>query len=501
MLGFLSTFIPSSARPGFGAASDGAVNNGDLKGAPKTLKEEGSKSFHSAFAEDGPVRPEMADALENAPVGESLARAESDSTEQAEIEIEEGDSLGSPHPGKEEGALDASQEGQLNSESAEDDQGNPIVYAPVNLMRTDPAFLRALQGGTPNNATTFTDSDPYSDGDWTQDVSVPVQANQNSSSADMGRESSKGAYQLPFAGTSVDGLRVQSVLLEGAAAGMRGAPLLQTQGVPIPEALSQQDQNVLLEAPVLTRDGQTIAAEANASGGAITSLASGWAQSKDSPLSGRYSATKDPDVRTPMGTATDITRNAVSSAPESMVATFAADLSEDEEGGRSIVTLTEPAISSDPRPSPSTTTELRMSAIAGGSTPQMARHVAIQLSEAVGKAADRAIDLTLNPSELGRVRITLTPGDGGMVVSVSAERPETLDLMRRHIDVLDQEFRDLGYGATDFTFSKEESGTGHADTNRSGDMSRPEDVSNSAAEHSPSRIASVVIADRLDIRL
>ncbi len=35
-----------------------------------------------------------------------------------------------------------------------------------------------------------------------------------------------------------------------------------------------------------------------------------------------------------------------------------------------------------------------------------------------------------------------------------ADRPETLELMRRHIDILAQEFRDIGYGSAEFSFGQ-----------------------------------------------
>lgn len=41
-----------------------------------------------------------------------------------------------------------------------------------------------------------------------------------------------------------------------------------------------------------------------------------------------------------------------------------------------------------------------------------------------------------------------------MAVSVNVERPETLDLMRRHIDVLAQEMKDIGYGEVSFSFEQ-----------------------------------------------
>jgi len=41
-----------------------------------------------------------------------------------------------------------------------------------------------------------------------------------------------------------------------------------------------------------------------------------------------------------------------------------------------------------------------------------------------------------------------------MTVSITAERPETLDLIRRHIDILGQDFRDMGYERSEFSFDQ-----------------------------------------------
>jgi hypothetical protein len=64
----------------------------------------------------------------------------------------------------------------------------------------------------------------------------------------------------------------------------------------------------------------------------------------------------------------------------------------------------------------------------------------------------QGVELTLAPQELGRIRMTLDGADGQMTVTVHADRAETLDLLRRNIDMLAQDFRDLGYSQTNFAF-------------------------------------------------
>ncbi|WP_281968834.1 flagellar hook-length control protein FliK [Roseovarius nanhaiticus] len=130
------------------------------------------------------------------------------------------------------------------------------------------------------------------------------------------------------------------------------------------------------------------------------------------------------------------------------------------------------------------------------------RNIAAQMAEAMAKAgADRAIDVILNPAELGRVRITLAQGEAGIVVNISADRGETLDLMRRHSDMLGRELQDLGYNGTEFSFSRDGRGRAPhaAQTNFGADVKEPAGPLTHASDSA--RAAGTVIADRLDIRL
>ncbi|KQI69928.1 hypothetical protein AN189_00490 [Loktanella sp. 3ANDIMAR09] len=84
--------------------------------------------------------------------------------------------------------------------------------------------------------------------------------------------------------------------------------------------------------------------------------------------------------------------------------------------------------------------------------PPVAGSVAQQIAVTINQAAERTVELALNPAELGRVRMTLTAQDQGMMIHVLTERPETSDLMRRHVDVLQQELRALGYTSVKLDF-------------------------------------------------
>ena len=81
------------------------------------------------------------------------------------------------------------------------------------------------------------------------------------------------------------------------------------------------------------------------------------------------------------------------------------------------------------------------------------RYAGTQMVDAIIRQPGQPVEVALNPEELGRVRIALTNLDTGLSVAIMAERPETLELMRRHIEQLESEFRQLGYENIGFEFS------------------------------------------------
>ena len=64
----------------------------------------------------------------------------------------------------------------------------------------------------------------------------------------------------------------------------------------------------------------------------------------------------------------------------------------------------------------------------------------------------RTIEVSLSPKELGNLRIRMTPGETGLMIHVNADRIETLDLLRRNIDLLQKELDTAGYPASGFSF-------------------------------------------------
>lgn len=143
-----------------------------------------------------------------------------------------------------------------------------------------------------------------------------------------------------------------------------------------------------------------------------------------------------------------------------------------------------------------------VTSLASLARPEMAQSAAMQIAAAVqktGPGGKPGIELTLTPQELGRVRLTFTQSETGMIVNVHADRAETLELLRRNIDTLAQEFLDIGYESAQFTFDREDGAeqpahaagaTGAADAGPrpADDMPRPD-------------TPLVSLSDRLDIRL
>jgi flagellar hook-length control protein FliK len=89
-------------------------------------------------------------------------------------------------------------------------------------------------------------------------------------------------------------------------------------------------------------------------------------------------------------------------------------------------------------------------------------HAAIQqLAVAIRRSEGGEIEIALEPEELGKVRMTLTPHDTRIAVSVMVERLETLDLIRRHIDALTNDLRQQGYSQVAFDFAQGQNQQGH----------------------------------------
>ena len=84
----------------------------------------------------------------------------------------------------------------------------------------------------------------------------------------------------------------------------------------------------------------------------------------------------------------------------------------------------------------------------GAAIPQhIAQHIAANLPKPISDLGNGTLELALDPPELGRVRMSLVEIGGTLTLSITADRPETAELMRRHMDILTQEFSRSGLDA------------------------------------------------------
>jgi hypothetical protein len=91
----------------------------------------------------------------------------------------------------------------------------------------------------------------------------------------------------------------------------------------------------------------------------------------------------------------------------------------------------------------------------------VAQQFATGMAAALHQRPDGGIEITLSPEELGGVRLRLEPDardPDRVVVHLAFDRPETMDLFRRHADQLAEAIRAAGYAETRLDFGQ--AGTG-----------------------------------------
>ncbi|MEM9317762.1 MAG: flagellar hook-length control protein FliK [Pseudomonadota bacterium] len=108
------------------------------------------------------------------------------------------------------------------------------------------------------------------------------------------------------------------------------------------------------------------------------------------------------------------------------------------------------------------------SAAPGAAAPQIAQQAAQQILTALPRdqgviMTDTGAEIALDPPELGRVRMIVTEVAGGLALTITAERPETLDLFRRNAQLLAEEFAREGLSDASFGFQSEAEGEAQTD--------------------------------------
>ncbi|WP_168770533.1 flagellar hook-length control protein FliK [Flavimaricola marinus] len=95
------------------------------------------------------------------------------------------------------------------------------------------------------------------------------------------------------------------------------------------------------------------------------------------------------------------------------------------------------------------------SSIAAATPASVAQSASAQIARAAIQANGARTELILDPEELGKVRLNMVSDDRSITLHVMADRPDTLDLLRRNIETLEQEFRDLGFEDVTFAFGEQ----------------------------------------------
>lgn len=126
------------------------------------------------------------------------------------------------------------------------------------------------------------------------------------------------------------------------------------------------------------------------------------------------------------------------------------------------------------------------------------RPVMQQVTSAVVTTRKNVTEIALAPEELGRLRLVMSGPDRSHV-TIWAERPETLDLVRRNADILTQHLQEAGIETSDMEFRQDSSGPwGDSDTN----SAMPDRDDADIAVTTRVQVAATPVSDRrLDIRL
>ncbi|MEM0988338.1 MAG: flagellar hook-length control protein FliK [Pseudomonadota bacterium] len=167
------------------------------------------------------------------------------------------------------------------------------------------------------------------------------------------------------------------------------------------------------------------------------------------------------------------------------------------EGGYQASTLAT-ARTTQPTPVLPTTMPIEMQAAT------VERQIAPQIVAAAGTRANGGVvEVLLDPPELGRLEITIELNEQHLRATISAERQATGDLLRRHLDLLSQQFAEAGFGQVDLGMSafSDQQAEGDGD-NRAGPDLAMGDRTSEAPSASPGRAPTMLPPGAsMDIRL
>jgi len=107
------------------------------------------------------------------------------------------------------------------------------------------------------------------------------------------------------------------------------------------------------------------------------------------------------------------------------------------------------------------------------------------------------IDVSLSPEDLGKLTIKFDQAVNGPQLTLFAERPDTQDAMRRQMELLQAQFREMGFDNLSFAFDQNPGNANSAEGNGADANGNPEKIEHFEFEASVGHTALV----GLDIRI
>lgn len=127
----------------------------------------------------------------------------------------------------------------------------------------------------------------------------------------------------------------------------------------------------------------------------------------------------------------------------------------------------------------------------------VATQISGQIQQQLTNSSQQVIELRLDPPELGRVVIHINTSDQTVAAQVTAERPETVELMRRHSEVLAQTLEKAGFSQSNLSFQQGTAQKNHQDSEQFQGLA----LLGEPIEADPSAPIPRAVDGRLDIRL
>lgn len=242
-----------------------------------------------------------------------------------------------------------------------------------------------------------------------------------------------------------------------------------------------------------------------------------------------------PDIANPSGPRMDQTAPLVSNTPPpsslGLPVKFAAQMPSPKAEAAHISPTIHPTASGDPMPVLDSATEPPLfhataassmeSDFAPRATPvadrAFAQHIPTQILDRLltqsgmpnaspGNSPQR-MELILHPQELGRLHLITQASDGAVTLMIHAERPETADLMRRHLELLTDELRKGGFDLSNGTFADPNGGERRTVKQRGPEMDQTGQTKASQVDPPPGAVETLPTATplpngpQLDIRV